>query len=419
MNPIQRIPRFLKKTKAEQRIILLWLWRRGCFLLASRLIGGPLGLFVLFWLDFFEPFFKWRISKIHVMRIGHLALNIDLFLRRQQLQGGPEKGVRHVFVTDSSFVANRPLLEMWKRHLNISESTVLRGFLNLSGWILEKTPFFPPLPMSSTEWAEFNQAAPSLKFTDAEEALGQKELAKMGIDPNKNWIALVFARDSGYLTQTLPKENWDCHLCRNSKIESFRPLITHLIDQGAVVLRMGTHITQPFLFDHPNYLDYSNRFRTPFMDIYLAAKARLFVGSASGMADVTNLFDTPRLQLDCVPFGFLPFGKKQMSLPKRVCRFDSREPVPYREIIEKGLALEGNGTLFNRAGYDYLDNSPEEMLLATKELLRWISSEGGFEPAEVQLIEKARDLFPQGHPARSNLNPISPGFISKYPELFI
>ena len=383
-----------------------------------RTLGLVVGVGLLFVLDLIEPLYKLRLSRIHSFRIGHLALNLDLFCRRRQLYPPKEAKLHHLIVTDHPKVANRELLKLWQRHLWITESVLWRWLLWLTEWLLKKTPFWVPLPMDSVEWEEFNHAAPTLTFSDQEEERGRQELQRMGLNPEKDWFVCIFARDSGYLNSLLPGVDWSRHECRNSRIESFRPLVNWLLDQGAFVLRMGSHAVEPFLVDHPRYVDYAASCRSEWMDLYLCAKAKAFVGSASGLADVTNLFNTPRLQLDCVPFGFIPFGYRQMSLPKKVITLEDAAPVPYREVIERGLALEHNGVKFARAGYAYLDNSPEEKLLATQELMRMVESEDPFGPEEKALIEKARALFPEGHPSRGIKNPISPGFIARHLNLF-
>ena len=38
-----------------------------------------------------EPFYKIRLGILRYQRIGHLALNTDAFLRRQQLNGVPPR----------------------------------------------------------------------------------------------------------------------------------------------------------------------------------------------------------------------------------------------------------------------------------------------------------------------------------------
>ncbi|OGG98967.1 MAG: hypothetical protein A2600_12310 [Candidatus Lambdaproteobacteria bacterium RIFOXYD1_FULL_56_27] len=418
MRLILRFRRFAAKSLQEQWQLVTWVLGQTLAWALRYTVGLIAGVGLLFVLDVIEPLYKLRLSRIHSLRIGHLALNLDLFCRRRQLS--PPKGpkVHHLIVTDHAQVANRELLKLWQRHLWITESVLWRWLLWLTEWLVKKTPFWVPLPMNSVEWEEFNQAAPTLTFTEQDERRGQAELQKMGLNPAKDWFVCIFARDSGYLNALLPRVDWSRHDCRNSKIESFRPLVQWLLDQGAFVLRLGSHTVEPFVVDHPRYVDYANRFRTEWMDLYLCGKAKAFVGSASGLADVTNLFNTPRLQLDCVPFGFIPFGYRQLALPKKVIALEDAAPVPYKEVIERGLALEHNGINFARAGYGYLDNSPEEKLLATQELMRMVESADPFTDSEKALIEQAWALFPEGHPSRGIKNPISPSFIARHLDLF-
>lgn len=419
MSLFKRIRSFRSKPPEQQRRILRYLLSRAVYLLVSRSLGSLTGLLWLICWGLAEPFSPQRIAKVHSLRIGHLALNVDLYLRRRQLGQVGQESANYRFVCDSGQLANPELVRLWQQQIDLSTSLFWRGLLWLSGWMIEGTRFWVPLPMNSVEYEPFNEAPPTLDFNRADQARGEEGLRAMGLDPQKDRFVCLFARDSGYLKKILPEADWACHECRNSDIATFDLLVDWLLEQGFYVLRMGTHVEVPFQVEHERYIDYAQQFRDPFLDLYLCAHAYAFIGSASGLGDVTNLFDTPRLQLDCIPFGFIPFGKQQMSLPKRVVRLDTREPVPYAEIIQKGLEFQHNGVLFNRAGYDYVDNTPQEKLAATKELLRWIQDpQGAFSPEEQALIKAARELFPPGNPAREIKNPISPSFIAQNKALF-
>jgi len=70
----------------------------------------------LLWLV--KPFWRIRVRELQESRIGHLAANTDLFLRRIQLDGAPKRTTQFVLAWKS---ATPTLLRLIKRRLTIWE----------------------------------------------------------------------------------------------------------------------------------------------------------------------------------------------------------------------------------------------------------------------------------------------------------
>lgn len=409
----------MKKTGRERELIIRWIFfylvRWGLFIS----LGIPISAFVLLFLFCCEPFRKIKFSIIPSNRIGHLALNMELFARRQRLGCGVQRDVIHIFILRDFFVANRFLLEMWKRYYLICESRLLHVIVTLSEPILKKTRFYVPLPMNSCEYFEFNNSSPTLEFTEDEEVYGRDFLRKMGIDLQKGWFICVYVRESRYLNEMFPNGLWSYHDYRNTRLEDLREAIEHIINSGGYVVRMGTHVSQFIDIKSDRYIDYAKNFRNEFMDIFLIAKCRFFMGSAAGIGDIAKIFDVPQLVVDCAPIGSSPWGKNNLMIPKKVKDMADNKLISYSNVIKLGLDREYNGVRFARKGYDYVANTSDEILGATKEMLNRVSEKHEQSKEDMALLENYYNLFPFGNPSREVRTPICIDFIRSNKELFI
>lgn len=366
-----------------------------------------------------SPFVKIKVAGMIAQRMGHLALNTDLFFRRRQIFGIP-KGSCYIFIAGS--VANRQLLNMWKRQVTMLESRVLRGLFHYGEKLWKRTPFYEPLEMNTNEYFEYQNARPTLKFTPEEEIRGRAGLQKMGINPDQDWFVCVFARDPEYLkVQFGHQKNWSYHDFRNADINTFIPAIQAIIERGGHVLRMGHHVSQPLLFDHDHVIDYALKHRDDFMDVYLAAHCRFFLGTTSGICDLPMIFDVPRITTNAAPPVDAPKGKRCLFIPKKVRVQSTGRYLPFGEFIRRTVdqrtPLQWYVSEMEAAGLAYEDNSPEEIRDVTLEMMERLS--GTFQQTEEdrKLQQRYFDQFPPDHWAASIKTPMGQCFLRKYQHL--
>ncbi|MBT5471057.1 MAG: hypothetical protein HOK41_10690, partial [Nitrospina sp.] len=175
-----------------------------------RLLGLVLVLPTIVFLWILKPFFWLKVGKIHHGRIGHLALETELFLRRRQLGVFPN-GPIYCFVCDSRGVANGQLLTMFKRVMRIYEGRIFVSIFDAMFPFLKRTPFYQPLGLSNNEFFEFNNGKPSISFTQDEIQRGRELLKNMNVDMDNDNYVCIFARDNAFLDRTMPHNNWGHH----------------------------------------------------------------------------------------------------------------------------------------------------------------------------------------------------------------
>ncbi len=110
-----------------------------------------------------EPFKKIRFHIMFTRRIGHLAGNTDLILRRLQLGHLDPKAL---YILAGVEPVNRQLFEMLKRVLHVYESRWLTRILFYIRPILRKTRFYEPAKWIDPGYVEFNDAGGVVELHD-------------------------------------------------------------------------------------------------------------------------------------------------------------------------------------------------------------------------------------------------------------
>ena len=184
---------------------------------------------------------------------------------------------------------------------------------------------------------------------------------------------------------------------------------------------MGYHVNKPVSFKHPKFIDYAITHRQDFMDIYLMAKCRFVLGTTSGICDIAMIFDRPRIGVNWVPIGHVPWGKNSLYIPKKVKYRKTEEYVSFSKLIRESKnrfsEFLWNGHMFQEKGYIYEGNSPSEILDVTKEMIKRLNGEFN-KTNEDRLLQKYYQLFPSDHWSFQVKTPIGLEFLKKHQHLF-
>ena len=356
-----------------------------------KFLGLVLALPIIIILWLLKPLFWIKVGKIHHGRIGHLALETDLFLRKRQLGIFSDEPF-YCFVCDSRGVANRQLLAMYKRVMRIYENRVFVSIFDGMFPILKRTPFYQPLGLKNNEYFEFNNAKPSIIFTPQEMQKGRRLLKEMNVDMDKDNYVCIFARDDTFLNKNMPYTDWGYHNYRNSDINDFIEASKFLIEKGLTVIRVGSVVNKPIAYSHPKLIDYStSKIQCAFLDIFLVGTSKFFLGSSSGIGDVALLFDVPRLNVNFAEFGIVPTGKNCLYIPKKHKFTKTGQYLHFREAFK--IKLKPYSTNAHDLGLEFEDNSPEDILQVTQEMLSRLEGVFAYSAEEKKLIKDFQNLW--------------------------
>ncbi len=301
-------------------------------------------------------------------RIGHLAAEPDCFVKEGRL--GLRPRCVGVLLVPRAEAANPCLLDYWRQRLWVVSSPF---WVRLLGPLAEIPAFqYPtdPYVTAINDTATFGaiQAAyagrpPVLKLTAAHRARGESELRKLGI-PEGAWIVAVHCREGGY------DANEPGARARNVAIETYLPALRAVVERGGWCVRMGDPTMTP-LPPTPGVTDYAHSaLRSDWMDVFLCARAKFLLGSASGLAALASVFGTPcALANQALPAIAFPYGPADLFIPKALRDLRTGRLLTLAEILGGRLGNARFSHCLELARTGTEDNTPEDIRELVLEML--------------------------------------------------
>ena len=343
-----------------------------------------------------------KIIRLYTDRIGHLASNTELFIREKY---NPDY---YYIVLVDDYISNQTLLNMFARKF-CDKVIYNRYYRNLIQRL------FPNKVIHHYKFEPNNykafQGEPLLNFTVGETWKGQKYLKKMGVD---SWFVCFHNRDNTYLNQRKSDhKDFSYHNYRDSSIKNQIEAMNYITDMGGYAIRMGHMVKEPLQTDNPRIIDYASQFRNDFMDIFLPAHAKFFVGSASGLINVAYLFNTPIAEVNVTPLEYIDLPKGGLFIPKLVQSDNGL--LSFEEILSDGVSGFLRTEHFTSWGLENVENSSDEILQVTKQMNLMI--DGNWKDRNIRLQKKYWDLIKSWHRCYGSSACIGSSFIKKYEDL--
>ena len=364
-----------------------------------RFFWLPSALFILF-LKISKKGRKIKFCTIWYARIGHLAANTELFLRRRNA-GLIERENKYIGVGGKP--CNRQLLNMFKREMPIIENKFLSGVIKTK--LFQKSDFFQDMPCSFNEYYEFNDLPQAINFTHEEEKRGIKELEKMGIGPN-DWFVCFQNRDSAYLNRRFKSVDWSRHDYRDCKISNFIPAMEYIASRGGYAIRIGHYVDEKLrVEDNPRIIDYATNYRSDFMDIYLSSHCKFFVGNTAGLFLVPSIIGPPIILTNLVVLEIPPLRKRDLFIPKKIKELKENRLLTFPEIFKRRIGTWDHNELFFWGGLDLIENTPDEILAIVIEMNSILDETYKYTNEDNLMQKKYRSLlkphhYCYGNPAR-------------------
>lgn len=302
----------------------------------------------------------YRRVTVKLDRIGHLASEFDCFLKERALGRLPQK--RWFVVAPPHKVANPCLLDYWMDQVVIFQSPWICAVLGAMGRhglmefnIGHYTPAFKGAATYQSVLAEWGNRPPLLVLKAEHRERGWKALGQMGI-PRDGWFVAVHTREPEFSAQ-----DESAHSHRNSDVRKLIPAIQEIRRRGGWVVRMGDPTMQQ-LPQMDGVVDYAfHPLRCDWMDVFLCAQARFFVGSTSGLYLVSTAFGTPCALANVSPASHLAFAPSDISIPKLVRSTPQNRYLTFGEIFGRSIANYRFTQLFAENGLIVEENSEEDL----------------------------------------------------------
>ncbi len=320
-----------------------------------------------------SPLRHFKIGRLPSHEIGHYATNVEVHLceKEAQVNGHNKKSIDIWYRNPTRGVSNQQLDKMWARTIRISNSPIVR-YVEAISHRLPGGSRFSITHHDRDAFALFDKTPPHLSFTSDEILEGEKFLDSVRTQPNQKFICLA-VRDSSYKRAQFEDRDIAKDEYRNNDIRKYQEVAEQLAKDGYLVFRMGAKVERPFVTNSPQVIDYaSNGMRSEFLDIYLGANCELFVSSVLGIDSIPEIFRRPRVLTNYIPIGnFGKYGPRDLIIPKQYWLNSESRFLRFSEIVAStnGLGSCTSSYEYEMAGIKLVENTPTEILHATRELL--------------------------------------------------
>lgn len=363
-------------------------------------------------------FGRFRLLRLNSpARIGHLAAEPDLFIKDGLLRRRP--WCYGVIVSPPGLAANDCLLDYWSRYIAVVRSPLL-------AWILSKLNRFSYIRHELGHYTvAINRTAPSiavqrawqkraalLDLKEEHRREGRARLAALGVPSEAEFICF-HCREEGYSPADEP-----LHSFRNCTVDNYLLAAAELIRQGFWCIRMGDPSMRR-LEPMEKVVDYAHcDVRSDWMDVFLCAGCRFFLGSPSGLSEVASVFGRSCGMANQAPLStLLKFGPNDVAIPKLLWSEESNRYLSFREIFDSEIANFRFTSLYQLHGIRLVENSPEEVRDLALEMHQASVGRAVYTAADEDLQRRFKALMRPGHYSYGGVTRVGRDFLRKYEYL--
>jgi len=297
--------------------------------------------------------------------IGHMAIAMGIRARMRILGESKQN-----YLVISSKSANDSLLHLWQKYfpvLSVSNSdaaAIERNFWPLFDHVqtVKTSTGVTDLISAHNRFArayELNANLPVLTISQEVEDCALDRFKEWGWDP-KGWFVTFHIREN---KSDIPGYG------RNADPETYLPSIRKILDLGGNVVRIDNR-GMSALPKIDGFMDLSQSHKTDdWLDLFLMARCKFFVGTTSGPLIVPSLFGTRILATNAPDLGKFVYLPKALMLPKRVRRGDG-SLLTLRQQLNSPAGLSDSWLKnINGESLFWDENSPGDILSAVEEML--------------------------------------------------
>jgi putative glycosyltransferase (TIGR04372 family) len=360
--------------------------------------------------------FKRYLGSDYSSVIGHVCL-LDYYIKARIL-GMSSSKVEPVLVTGVGSNVNACLINYWRPYLQVVDDPTgslasteafqrqrdCMGFTVLGS---KAHHFWEAWAVVQKEW-EAQGRGPLLRLDEEHANRGRVALRdSLGLKDGE-WFVCLHVREPGFhrdqtgLYQTT----------RNADIETYRTAVEMIVQMGGKVIRLGESSMKPFSME--GVYDYAlSPHKSDWMDVYLCASCRLFVGTASGLIHLPPLFGTPCALTNWCGLGIRSSYGSDRFIPKRIWSKSQNRFLTFREMMDAPVHHWQYQRYFDERQMKLVDNEPEEIRELVEEMLKNTGKDRLSEQQE------RFEALARAEPECYGISPIGKTFSLRHKELLI
>ena len=270
--------------------------------------------------------------------------------------------------------------------------------------------FVSMMPQYANDAKSMNTKQPLCQLDKSEIEKGEEILKTHGVDPIKKFVAFHVRDDEFH-----PEQDLDF---RNGSILNMIPSLTAIEERGYMSFRMGAVQEEINSLDFPSgMINYSNTFRSEFMDAYLVSQSEFFIGNTSGFFGIPFLFNVPQLSINMIPLHDTGLGVNDIYLPKMLWSIDEKRLLSFSEILNISRNKHLDPNFYRKNRIRPIENTAEEIENGVIELFMKIDGTLEYDDEYNYYASKLEKLYPECSYGFYSDAEISKYFIKKYSYL--
>ena len=355
---------------------------------------------IVFFIWALRPLLLIRFGVFSANRIGAFAPEAQGYLLKQKCKIVRSRSADFIGVLGP--ISNLQLLKMLTRQIRVLPGAWLwllfdrgcqfwtRSSLHHGGTLI-----------SLNDFPQFLNYPALLHFTSSEKLAGNNLLRALGVPSDAPWVC-IHNRDAEYLSTKVAasksnlKNSWEYHNYRDFSAKSMLLASEELTKRGYFVLRMGAVVAEQLISTNPKIVDYaSTPLRSDFADIFLLAHCAAYFGSDSGIATVPLIFCRPVIHVNwpLSQVATLTFQGPLIFITKHLYNQATKHRLGIGEVFDRKLMNAGDSRLYEEAGVDVVDNTPEEICGLAMELDERLKGTWRPQAQDEQLQRQFWDIF--------------------------
>jgi len=258
-----------------------------------------------------------------------------------------------------------------------------------------------------------DQSPPHVQFTPSELRKGAKLLQKLGIPKTAKYVCLHM-REPGFVG-SMYKVPENRYSYRDVAAETYRATVDWLIAEGYYVVRMGVPPLPDFHHESDRFIHYPTLAHSSFGDVFLCANCEFFIGTTSGLYAVADVFRKPILFTNFAPLRHIhSWSFRHLTIPKLARHNPTGTMLTFATMLLNGVGDVIHGEKASSSQIEYLPNTSNEILDATKELVGRIRGDWKETPDDWLRQKQFWDLVPIDHLNKIKRARVSADFLRRY-----
>jgi putative glycosyltransferase (TIGR04372 family) len=340
-----------------------------------------------------RPIIKIRINPITTVRIGHFANDLDFALIKKQEE--KKEGIHRVFDLwfTQEIISNKFLMKYMKQKILVIPR-IIGVSLNFFFELESKNAYNRLITRPSDEFIskDIKKYAPLVVIEESDQNICRSILASHNISLNSK-IALICVRDSKYLNDAEPDQNWEYHSYRDSDIDDYKLGIEYLIERGYQVFRMGRESEKRLQLNNISFIDYPFcDFKSDMMDFYLFSKAEFVISTAFGIDSIGTA-----LRKNIFTINYLPIYDArdrlmiEFGLPKNLKL--NNQYVKIEELLELGAHTFYSSSDYSSSGLNIENCTPVQIKEFFVDVDKYMNMDANTEKREILVVQEKLKLI--------------------------